>query len=331
MKPLDALRMSLGVGREVYLRRRPFLLYLKPTARCDLRCASCNRWQEQGRREDELPLDELESLLARFRRGGCQILTLWGGEPTLRRDLPEILAAAKRLGYRTAMCTNANHMETRAPDLAPHLDLALCSLDGLGAVHDELRGVPGLFDRVVRGVRELTRHRSTRVRFWISVNRRNQGQLRELLQLAAELGISAELFPLSRIPGYNDELVLDGPALGDAFALLHELKREGLPVANPESSLRIMGSGEAFRCNFGRISIHVDHRGQVYSCEDAEGRPLHTWGDQRGFDPEAVFGSAEFDEVATRLEQCRHCRYPCVVQLSNNLTVSLARTFLTAL
>lgn len=328
MKLGRALGMGLKIGEELWLRRRPFLLYLKPTPRCDLRCVTCNRWQERPDRGEELSLDAIREILAKFRRAGCVVLTLWGGEPTLRRDLPEILAEAKRLGMRTSICTNANHLETRAADILPHLDVLLCSLDGHGALHDEMRGVDGLFERVVRGIEAAKREGGgTEIKVWASVHPLNVSQLEPLARLAADLGVGIEFFPLSTIGGYNDTLLLEGERLSQAFGEVLRLKREGLPVRNTTRALRLMQTGEAFACNFGRISIHVDHRGRVYSCEDAAGAPLHVWGDHSSFDPRATYASAEFHEVAERLRGCGRCRLPCVVDLSNNLPRALAGMF----
>jgi sulfatase maturation enzyme AslB (radical SAM superfamily) len=136
--------------------------------------------------------------------------------------------------------------------------------------------------------------------------------------------VGIEYFPLSPIRGYNDELLLDDDELAAAFSRIRVLKQAGWPVRNPDRVLKIMQHGERFACNFGRISIHVDHGGKVYSCEDPRGNPLHTWGALEDFEPERVFGSPEFKQVADRLRRCQHCRLPCVVELANSLPLALA-------
>jgi MoaA/NifB/PqqE/SkfB family radical SAM enzyme len=331
MKLVRAMRLGFGIGGEAFFHRRPFLLYLKPTPRCDLRCATCNRWQDRPDRREEMTLTTIKGVLAKFWRAGCKILTLWGGEPTLRRDLGEILSEAKRLGFKTSICTNGNHLATRATEILPHLDVLLCSLDGDRAVHDEIRGVHGLFDRVIRGIEIAGGYPDCEIKIWASVHRRDQDQLASLANLAAAIKVGIEFFPITPIPGYNDALVLDPQARSDVFGEIRRLKHQGLPVRNSERALKLMQTGAPFVCNFGRISIHVDHRGMVYSCESAAGDPLHTWGDHDRFDPEAVFASDAFHDVAARLRSCERCRLPCVMELSNNLTRSLAGMFLKAI
>lgn len=328
MKLATAIPLGTAIGEQVFLRRRPFLLYFKPTPRCDLRCVTCNRWQGANERGDGPPLPEVKEILEKFWRGGCRVVALWGGEPMLRRDLPEILAHAKRLGFRTSICTNANHLATRAAELLPHLDVLLCSIDGCGARHDELRGVPGLFERVVRGIRMArTGFPSTVIKIWATVHRRNADQVEDLALLARELGVVIEYFPLSPIEGYNDELALTAAELARTFGRVRELKRRGLPVRNPDYALRPMQGTGRFGCNFSRISIHADDRGRVYSCEDAAGEPLRLWGDHRSVELDALYASSEFRDSCQRLRDCTRCRLPCVVELSGFLPLSITRMF----
>ena len=325
---VGALRLSCRIADGAWVRRRPFLLYYKPTARCDCRCSICDRWRRQTRADEELPLDTVREILGRFRRAGATVLTLWGGEPLLRKDLPEVLAAAKELGFRTSMCTNCNALAKRADEVAPLLDVMLCSLDGRRELHDELRGMPGLFDRAVAGIRAATRHPGCDVKIWAVLHRRNVGDVEPLARLSAELGVGIEFFPLSPIAGYNDELVLRPDECEQAFAAVQELQRQGLPVRNPPRVLRIMRTGRAFRCNFPRIAIHLDHRGNVYSCEDPQGTPLHPWGGAAEFEPVTRYATREFRDVTRRLMSCNRCRLPCVVELADSLPRALAGMFL---
>ncbi len=328
MRFREASRLSLAVARQAWIRRQPFLLYLKPTARCDCRCEVCDRWQRPSRPEEEMPLAAVEEMLARFRRAGCLVLALWGGEPLLRDDLPQILRAAKGLGYRTSMCTNCNRLPDRVDEVAPLLDTLLCSLDGHGDLHDRLRGVQGLFDRAVRGIEGARRFPGCDARIWAALNARNRDQIRPLAGLARELGVGIEFFPISPIAGHNDALLLPPREREDAFAEVRELRRHGFPVRNPYRALEIMRTGRSFRCNFPRISIHVDHRGTVHSCEDPQGTPLHAWGPCAEFDPATVCRGDEFRRVTERLADCNGCRLPCVVEMSGSLPRALAGMFL---
>jgi MoaA/NifB/PqqE/SkfB family radical SAM enzyme len=323
MKLGGSLRLGLAIARSVWLQDRPFLLYYKPTARCDARCAICDRWQHARPASEELPLDTVTPLLERFRRAGAAVLTLWGGEPLLRADLPEMLVAAHRLGYRTSMCTNARELERRAADVVPHLDVLLCSLDGHGEVHDRMRGVTGMFDRVVAGLRAARAVPSCDVKIWACLHRESAGHVDLLVDLAGELGVGIEFFPLSSITGYNDALRLSPPELTAAIERVRVRKRAGAPVRNPDRALELLARNAPFECNFGRIALSMDHTGRVYTCEDPQGMPLAAWGTYQDFDPEVTFRSPEFHAARTRLRSCNRCRLPCVTELAGSLPRAL--------
>ncbi|MGQ9921087.1 MAG: radical SAM protein [Desulfobacca sp.] len=143
------------------------------TRRCNSRCQMCQIWRLK-RRAEELSLQEITAFLTDRHFAHLVELDLTGGEPFLRADLPQLVAEITRLADR-----QLPHLQTLAlatNGLSPALvnrvvrellaiingrfDLALvCSLDGLGAGHDQSRGVPGAFARQsenIAGLQELT-------------------------------------------------------------------------------------------------------------------------------------------------------------------------------
>lgn len=79
--------------------QRPCSVLLEVTQRCNLRCAICFA-DSGGPGETDLSLEAAAGLLERaMAAAGPTNLQLSGGEPTLRDDLPEIVALARRIGY----------------------------------------------------------------------------------------------------------------------------------------------------------------------------------------------------------------------------------------
>ena len=169
------------------------------------------------------------------------------------------------------------------------------------------------------------------IKVWASVHPRNLHQLREMAALARELSVGIEFFPLSTIGGYNDALLLGDSDRREAFATVRQLQEEGYPVRNPPRALKIMAGDKPMACNFGRISIHVDHEGQIYSCENARGEPLHLWGRYGELDLDRLLASEELQAVGDRLRSCNQCQLPCSVELSGNLTAALGGMFMRSL
>ena len=76
--------------------RRLSYLRLSITDLCNYRCNYCLPNGYQGKaKPNELTLPEIETLVAVFAQNGTRKIRLTGGEPTLRADLPDIIAACR--------------------------------------------------------------------------------------------------------------------------------------------------------------------------------------------------------------------------------------------
>ena len=112
-------------------------LRLSVTDRCDLRCTYCLPKGFKGFEEPKhwLTFDEIERLLAAFARLGTSRIRLTGGEPLLRRNLPELAARIAGLpGIRDlSLSTNATRLHRYAPELkaagVSRINVSLDSLD----------------------------------------------------------------------------------------------------------------------------------------------------------------------------------------------------------
>jgi len=137
------------------------------THRCNARCAHC--FDEPQRRSIGLA-DELD--LARIRRlaastGPLGHLSLTGGEPLLRDDLADIVAAYHAAGVRSITLNSNGSQPERLAALLPQLAtvaprariVVTLSVDGIGAAHDRLRGLPGLYAKVEQSLAVLCQAR----------------------------------------------------------------------------------------------------------------------------------------------------------------------------
>jgi len=151
------VQLLRSTGRE----RRLGTVILFVTSRCNAKCQTCFYWDELNR-----PGDMTFEQLDKVSRTMPPITDLWlsGGEPTLRRDLNDIIDLfVKRNGVRRVIIpTNAlikSHVyETVAHALGTHpeIDLYLnVALDGYGETHDKIRGVPGNWDKTLDCLRAL--------------------------------------------------------------------------------------------------------------------------------------------------------------------------------
>ncbi len=158
------------------------------TSVCNARCAHCFYPINSG--TNELTLDEIERFVETL--PPIRLLLFSGGEPFLRRDLPEIVHAYfKRCGVlNVGIPTNGfaaaeiSGVVEKICSLSPHLSLGVSvSLDGFRDFHDRVRAVPGLYDRALASLETLLglAHRTPNLTVGVTTvfMRGNQGEVAE--------------------------------------------------------------------------------------------------------------------------------------------------------
>ncbi|HEX5481562.1 MAG TPA: radical SAM protein [Terriglobia bacterium] len=146
------------------------------TSVCNAKCRTCFYWEELNRRGD-LTWDEIQRLSSTM----PHFTDLWlsGGEPMLRRELAAILHLFYEsngvrwvnlptnglLPERTAERTE--QILTENPEL--HLDLNV-AMDGLYAMQDSIRAVPGNFEKTLRTLEAIQPCRERFPNFRVNVN-----------------------------------------------------------------------------------------------------------------------------------------------------------------
>ncbi len=152
--------------------------------RCNLNCIHCYSLSADTDFPGELTTGEVFTVMEDLRGFGVPVLILSGGEPLLRPDIFEISARAKDLGFYVGLSTNGALIGEAMADRIATIgyDYVGISLDGIGAVHDRFRRVPGCFEASLRGIR-LCRDRGIKVGLRFTVTERNVESLAEMLDL----------------------------------------------------------------------------------------------------------------------------------------------------
>ncbi len=170
--------------------RPPIAMLAELTHRCPLSCPYCSNPAEMALQNSELSTDEWKDVFRQAADLGVLQLHLSGGEPATRRDLEELVAAARDAGLYTNLITSGIGLSERrlqALDEAG-LDHIQLSLQGTTPeMADEISGYRGGFARkmlVAKWIAEIG--------FPLTLNtvlhRRNLHQLPRALDMAVEMG-----------------------------------------------------------------------------------------------------------------------------------------------
>jgi len=168
------------------LDKKPIVVW-NLTRRCNLRCAHCYADATDKPQPGEMTTVEGKRLIDDLTDFGVPVLLFSGGEPLLREDLFELTAYAAGKGIRCVLSTNGTLI---TPEVAEHINAAGfsyvgVSLDGVGKVHDKIRGKKGAFEEALEGIRRC-RDAGIPVGLRFTVHAMNVDELPAIFDLAEE-------------------------------------------------------------------------------------------------------------------------------------------------
>jgi len=320
---------------------RPHQVYAIITNRCDARCRMCPCWRKEP--GEELDAEKWCSILEELKRfSGAYHVNFSGGEPFLRSDLFEILRFCAGRGILCGITTNARSIDrTAAREL---VDMGLfninISLDSTRAeLHDRIRGLPGLFDRVMDAfgyLKEAQKETGKKTHLIIkpTIMKDNFREMRGLASLAKELSLKGVNFqPLFRWTENYDQFRVDDPdAFSAAIDEVIALKKEGWPILNAVSHLEAMKiyyrapAPEDRRgdCHVGLHNFCIKPNGDVYLCYD-----YPSIGNVRELTVRELWSSPQAAAQRRRMRECRAlCLATCQVKRTLAEKMDLLKYFL---
>ncbi|MEQ3552539.1 pyrroloquinoline quinone biosynthesis protein PqqE [Pseudonocardia nematodicida] len=167
---------------------RPFGLLAELTYRCPLACAYCSNPVEMDRYAEELSTADWQRVFTEAADLGVLQCHLSGGEPLLRRDLPDLVRTANDLGMYTNLVTSAMGLNRRrAEELrAAGLDHVQVSVQAdEPATADRIAGIPS-FDRKLEACR-LVRELGWPLTVNVVLHRQNIDRVGAILELVEDL------------------------------------------------------------------------------------------------------------------------------------------------
>ena len=171
----------------------PYRMDLALTYRCNDNCAHC--YNARPRSFPELTTEEWKHILDQLWALGIPHVVFTGGEPTLRQDLPELIAHAERNGQITGINTNGRLLADpalvrRLVDAGlDHVQVTLESHDP--RIHDAMVGARGAWEQTVQGIRNVLSgdHRRLYLMTNTTLLTDNAPTLGEMLDFLAALGV----------------------------------------------------------------------------------------------------------------------------------------------
>lgn len=256
----------------------PTSISLAVTFRCNSRCAICSIWKKKTKKD--LSPDFYQKLPKSLKD-----IDIVGGEPFLREDLVEIVAVLRQRckQARILIVTNGFLPEKIAKMVSKIMEqnknVAIrVSLDGVGRVHDKIRGVPGAYIKAKETLVVLRNLGLKDLGIIFTLTRLNEDELPKVLSFSRKnkLKFSCNIVHDSKIYFGEGHLRLR-PSVREVKENLHLVKKNFVPSFNPKSWVKAWfyqkladyakTNKRPLPCGAGKNFFYLDPSGNVYMCQ----------------------------------------------------------------
>jgi 12,18-didecarboxysiroheme deacetylase len=322
VEPSDALRYGRESKRlpshllQFSKDKKPVVVW-NMTRRCNLKCIHCYAQAKDMEFENELSTEEGKALIDDLAQFGSPVILFSGGEPTLRKDLPELAAYAREKGMRAVISTNGTLIDRNLAKKLKDVGLSYVgvSLDGIRETNDKFRGMKGAFDAALQGLHNC-QEEGIKVGLRFTINKQNVRDIPAIFDLLEEEKIPRICFYHLVYAGRGSKMVSEDLSLEESRQAVdlilkrtRELHEKGFPAEvltvdnhcdgpylylkllkeNPERAAEVfellsMNQGNSSGIGIGCVSwdgsVHADQFWRHYSFGNIRERPFsEIWND----------------------------------------------------
>lgn len=284
------------------------------TNRCNARCTMCDIWKRGA--TPEMPPEAYGRLPASLRE-----VNVTGGEPLLREDLADVILAIKARCPRVRIVLSTNGLlPARLGELLAGVgDIAVrISVDGIGDLHDAIRGTPGAFRKALESLAVARQAGVRDLGICATMSRHNAGTLAKIQDLARVERVQFTFTVAHSSPVFFGDKRSEEPEAARALPDLEAIKGRLFASGDPKDWFRayfVGGLGDVMRgrprpvrCRAGLEFFYLDAEGNLYPCHLWD-RPL---GNILSETYEEMIGRTQ--DVLAAVRACgRRCWMTCTV------------------
>ena len=155
------------------------------TFRCNSKCQMCHIWKNPTLPKDEVSIETLSKL-----PNGFDNLNVSGGEPTLRRDLAEIIDEVYPKARVVEISSNGLRAHRIEPIIKKYPDIKVrLSLEGDELTNNVIRGEKNGFQLKLDGIRKLQEAGGTDLGFAMVMQDENVDQVAQMYEMTEKMGL----------------------------------------------------------------------------------------------------------------------------------------------
>ena len=248
VEPSDALRYGRESGKlpshllQFSKDKKPVVVW-NMTQRCNLKCVHCYAHAIEVDGSDDINTEQAKTMIDDLAAYGAPVMLFSGGEPLVRKDLVELASHATSRGMRAVISTNGTLItKDKARELKEvGLSYVGISLDGMEAVHDKFRAVPGAFKKALEGIANCQAE-GLKVGLRFTINKRNVNEIPGIFRLLNDLEVPRACFYHLVYSGRGSELIkedLDHAETRQVLDLIMDETRALFEAGKPKEILTV--------------------------------------------------------------------------------------------
>lgn len=285
---------KLDLADKLGIRRKPLVIQLPITGKCNSRCVTCNVWKQDM--HNDIDPDKLGKVLSHPYFSAVRSVGVNGGETVLHRQFEKVIDTLFLLPNLKDITLISNGLltnilleklevaHTKCKEHGVHLALVF-SVDSIGETHDIVRGVPNAFNKTSATVLEVLKDKSRycdSFRLGCTISRYNVYELFKVESFADEHNVDVEYHlavPNKRIHTFNDaerySVLFDEKAKLMAIEFFQSRMSKAKNIGDKmRYYMQILylqngGKGRLSTCNFRYRDITIDENMEFYLCATA--------------------------------------------------------------
>lgn len=329
---MNNLNIIIGIIKSKFLKK-PFYVHFYVKKQCNMKCRMCNVWKQKDKKL--LSLEEVKIVANKIKKLGVSHVVITGGEPLIRKDIPQIISIFSKLNLSTRLQTNGLLLTEKKLDelIKAGLGDITISLDTLDdEKQDYICGLKNM-DVSTKSLSMLTKIVKKMPKSMtaanIVVSHKNLNELVSLIKLLDSKGIWSTFVPVNLSEEKEDYLF---KAKSDEFKFTNEdkqnakgiyneilkLKKQGYKILVSSKFLKqskkfIQDSNKKWKCDAGELYFSIFPEGNFSPCDE-----IPT--DINILDNNFLqkYKSKEFKKFLQNLQfTCEGCFYGCWKETSN--------------
>jgi len=298
------------------------------TLNCNSKCVMCDIWK--NRIKNELKPKEYLNLPP-----GLKDINITGGEPLLRKDLPEIIESIKVKSPKAKLILNTNGylpkiIQKKIPQILqidPNFVVRV-SIDGWKQTHDNIRRIPNGFNKILKSIKILKRSEVKDLGISFTIIEQNYKDLEKIHQFSIDQNIELSLTIATDSSTYfGKEKKKLRPNNIKLKKCISKVVSKRLKSTNLKEWFRgwfefelinyILSCKRPLECDAGKRFFYLDSVGNIYTCN------IKNWllGNIRNSSFNKIWNSQKALSLHLKTKNCQDCWMICnaKTQIKSNI------------